>query len=215
MKQYERKVYSQSGQDGIIEYLFDVIGTTNKFFVEFGAGDGVDLSNTANLRLNKGWTGLLMDWEFSDHKLVKCHKVIPHNIEALLTHYNVPVDFDYLSIDIDGNDYWVWQAIRNWRPRVVSIEVNTNFGPDVSKTIAYNTAHKWDGTTYYGASLGALYKLGISKGYKLVHLVDTLDAFFVRQDATTLPLPARCPEDLLPEPIMCFPHGKPRSWIEV
>lgn len=216
MKKYESKVYSQGGQDGVIEHIFDVIGTTNKFFVEFGAKDGVDLSNTANLRLNKGWTGLLMDSEPSDHELVKWHNVVPHNIEALLKHYNVPIDFDYLSIDIDGNDYWVWKAITNWRPRVVSIEVNTHFYPHDAFAIAYNPDHRWDGTSYFGASLAALYKLGVTRGYVLVHLVDTLDAFFVRQDSESLSLPARCPEDLLPELITCFPPDETgRPWIQV
>jgi len=212
MKQFERKVYSQGGQDGVLEHIFEVIGTTNKCFVEFGAGDGEYLSNTANLRLNHGWKGLLMDTD-NGLDVVKA-LVTPDNIEDLLHKFCIPRDFDYLSIDVDGNDYWIWKAIRNWSPRVVSIEVNTHFPYDMACVIQYNPDHVWDGTSYFGASLAALYKLGNKKGYRLVHLVDTLDAFFVREDLMN-DIKSKHPRDLLPESIYCFPNGKHRPWVNV
>lgn len=223
----ERKVFSQAGQDGIIEYLFEVIGTTNKFFVEFGAGDGLHLSNTANLRMNKGWTGLLMDeevgFEIAEEMAIENGRRMPYvfkehvtaeNIQNLFHKYKVPFTFDFLSIDIDGNDYWVWKAIKKWWPRVVSIEFNSNFGPKESVSVPYDPDHKWDGTSYYGASLRALEKLGGIKGYALVHRVLNLDAFFVRKDCLH-GLLRRSAEELLPSPMPCFEPTRDREWVKV
>lgn len=201
MKFHERRIFSQAGQDGVLEHIFTTIGTTNKFFVEFGTSDGYDISNTAHLRLNCGWTGLLMD-KCPSSSLVQKEFITAESIKGLLAQYGVPTSFDYLSIDIDGNDYWVWQAIKH-RPRVVSIEFNSNFRWDESFTIAYNPDHVWDGTSYFGASLRALWRLGRDKGYYLVHIVENLDAFFVREDCLAS-LIHRTPEELLPQPIPCF-----------
>jgi len=216
MTSQRSKKYSQGGQDGVVEYLFRTIGTTNKFFVEFGAGDGLHLSNTANLRLNEGWTGLLMDADplaSLPAVDVKKEMVTPENIERLLCKYKAPYQFDYLSIDIDGMDWWVWRAIILYWARVVSIEFNSKFAWNESFTVRYDPNHVWDGTDYYGASLAALHKLGGRKGYQLVHIVDNLDAFFVRNDCMGS-LSPKTPQDLLPEPIVCFPVSD-KSWKAV
>jgi len=105
--------------------------------------------------------------------------VTAENINDLLQKYEVPVSFDLLSIDLDGNDYWVWRAVRR-RPRVVVIEYNAHIGPADSRVIAYDPAFRWAGTDYFGASLRALRDLGQQKGYALVYCESTgTNAFFV------------------------------------
>jgi hypothetical protein len=170
LRSHERTVHSQGGEDGVLARVFECIGTTNRRFVEFGAWDGRTLSNTALLRLDYGWTGLLMDADPERvTEIVAQERVTAENIEALFDKYDVPRSFDLLSVDIDGNEYWVWDALRSHRPRVVIIEYNVFFGIDVSKTMPYDADHQWDKTMFHGASLEALRRLGRAKGYSLVH----------------------------------------------
>ena len=179
----ERREYAQNLEDGIIHTIFAKIGTTNKFYVEFGVEDGIEC-NTRYLLKHKNWTGLLMDGEHANSSLNLCTEFITaENIEELFEKYNVPKDFDLLSIDIDGNDYWVWKAIKQYAPRVVIIEYNACYPWKESKTIPYNANFIWDKTDYYGATLQALVKLGKEKGYTLI-ATDShgVNAFFV-QDA--------------------------------
>lgn len=164
----ERREYSQNGEDGILEAIFAMIGTTNKQYVEFGAEDGVQ-TNTRYLMMKHGWSGLLMDGGFENAQInLRKEFINAENIERLFEKYNVPFQFDLLSIDIDGNDYWVWKAVRKYRPRVVVIEYNAHIAPGESKTIPYEASFMWDKTDYYGASLAALKKLGEEKGYTLL-----------------------------------------------
>jgi hypothetical protein len=144
--------------------------------------------------------------------------VTAENVEALFAKYGVPGLFDLLSIDIDGNEYWVWNAIRCYRPRVVVIEYNVFFGPDVSKTIPYDPAHRWDESLFHGASLEALRRLGRAKGYSLVHTDSySPNAFFVDD--------AELPAQLVDPPIERLlawdwePGSEPpvggRTWVSV
>lgn len=105
------------------------------------------------------------------------------NICSLFEKYLVPREFDLLSIDVDGNDYWIWRAIEGYSARVVVIEYNSSISPDESKTIPYDPEFRWDGTNYFGASLLALTKLGRVKGYTLVGCDSRgVNAFFLRDD---------------------------------
>jgi len=178
LNKYGKKVYSQSTEDGAIERIFQCIGTTNKYFVDIGAYDGLKDSNTANLRINNNWNGLLLDSD-PQSDIVKKEFITSENINNILKKYNVQYSFDFLSIDINGNDFWIWKALNKFSPRVVVIEFNPNFSPDESKTIPYNPNFKWDKTEYYGASLKALRILGESKQYSLVYTTDVTNAFFV------------------------------------
>ena len=180
LRTWERSVFSDWGEDGAIDRLFDVIGTTSRYFVEFGAKDGFEKSNTANLRVHEGWHGLLMDAAAQpDHPLVKHEFITAENVNDVFARHGVPHSFDLLSLDIDGNDYWVWKAL-TYRPRIVVIEYNIFFALDVSKTITYDPKHVWDKSSYHGASLAALRKLGDTKGYELVHTDSWApNAFFV------------------------------------
>ena len=196
LNRYEFKVFSQAGEDGIISEIFNRIGTTNKFFVEFGVGNGLE-NNSAYL-LVKGWQGYWIEGSerfcksirqsFEDlianqQLTLKNTFITGENIEDLFREGNVPTELDLLSIDIDGNDYWVWQAITNYRPRVVILEYNAIYPPESSWVMQYNPSHQWKYNSHMGSSLKALEKLGDQKGYKLVACsFSGVNAFFVRED---------------------------------
>ncbi len=176
---FEQTFYSQNGEDGIIKIIFDKIKTTNNFCVEFGIDPNE--GNSVYLKKNK-WNCLWMDGK-GDGKIVKKEFMTAENINKLFHKYNVPMEFDLLSIDIDSNDYWIWKAIKHYSPRVVVIEYNSSIPPNESKTIEYKPYFHPDGTNYFGASLLALKKLGASKGYTLIACDDAgVNAFFVRCD---------------------------------
>jgi hypothetical protein len=184
---FGRKGSSQVDESGIIDAILSAIPIRNNYFVEFGIGpnwqdpkyvNGLE-GNCVDL-LERGWNGLHMD--AGDHpKAYKIAKefITAGNINTLLAKYNVPADLAILSIDVDGQDYWIWKALEEkYRPEIVIIEMNPNFGPDEIKTVKPDTKFVWDGTKYYGASLGALVKLGHAKGYQLVY-ANGVNAFFV------------------------------------
>lgn len=210
LKDSEKSVYSQGGQDGVLEAIFNQIGCGGKSYCEFGARDGVELSNTANLRKNFAWYGLLMDAE-PLCEWVRKEIVTKLNINHLLAYYKAN-EIDYMSIDIDGNDYWIWEAIDS-SPRVVTIEYNSKFRNDESYAIEYNREHKWEGDDYYGASLLALKKLGIQKGYTLVYVVAQFDAIFVRNDLIAENYIVPSLDDLLPEPIIAHEKKSTKKWV--
>lgn len=195
LNKYEFQVFSQNGEDGIIEEIFNRIGITNKFFVEFGVEDGLE-TNTTYLLYNN-WHGL---WLEGSGKFVKKIRknfinvidkqlsvretfITAENIEEIFLNKNVPKDLDLLSIDIDGNDYYVWNAIKNYNPRVVIIEYNSSIRPNIEWRMKYNPTHVWDGSMYFNSSLKSLEVLGNEKGYKLVGCTfNGTNAFFVRND---------------------------------
>lgn len=176
----ERKVYSQNGEDGVIDAIFQMIGTTNKYFVEFGVGGGGEC-NTRLLREN-GWNGLWMDGEPGDSGLVKKEHITADNINHILDKYEVPHAFDLLSIDIDGQDYWVWKAIER-SPRVVVIEYNGYLPVDSKLTVKKNNDFVWAHNDYYGAGLEAMRLLGIDKWYTLAYVdFNLVNMFFISNE---------------------------------
>ncbi len=183
LERHERRVFSQGGEDGVIAAIFELIGTTNRHYVEFGCGDGVQC-NTAKLRKD-GWDGLLMDGmatPATDEAVIHKEWITADNIDELFRKHGVPDEPDLVSIDLDGNDYWVWQKLSS-RPRVVVAEYNANLAVDQALTIPHDPEHQWDGSDYYGASLRALESLGRAKGYRLVYCnAAGVNAFFVRED---------------------------------
>lgn len=183
LSQYEKKLYSQNGEDGVILAIFNCIGTKNKYYVEFGAQDGNEC-NTHMLRELR-WNGLLMDggYEIEDINLKK-EFITQENINDLFNKYDVPLEFDLLSIDIDFNDFYVWNAINDkYKPRVVIIEYNAAHLPYEDKIVRYQPKGCWDGTIYYGASILAMKRLGNHKGYTLVYADSTgVNLFFIRND---------------------------------
>ena len=183
LRRSELRVHSQNGEDGMIAYLVDRIGVASGEVVEFGIGDGSECCS-ANLVLTFGWSALLLEARRSDaaaaasffetrapgRVTVQNTFVEPDTIDGLLAGRVAP-EFDVLSVDIDGNDYWVLDALEAVRPRVVVVEYNASFGPDRSVTIPYTRgfdryrAHP--SGYYHGASITALARLGERKGYIL------------------------------------------------
>jgi hypothetical protein len=196
LNKYEFQVYSQNGEDGIIQEIFARIGVTNKFFVEFGVENGIEC-NSIFLLLN-GWKGCWLDGDenniiainnkfrfiIDEGKLsAKQAFITAENIEQLFIAMDVPKELDLLSIDIDGNDYWIWNAISDYSPRVVIIEFNALFRPPLEFVVPYEAYKMYPITSYFGASLKSLEILGSSKGYKLVGCNFLgVNAFFVRED---------------------------------
>lgn len=182
----EYKIFSQNGEDGVITSIFSQIGTTNKYFVEFGVQDGAEC-NTRNLRENYGWAGLMMDNLYENLSINLSQEFITaENINDLFSKYSVPSDFDLLSIDIDYNDFYVWHAIKKHNPRVVIIEYNATHLPNEDKIAVYYPTGMWDDTNYFGAGILSLKKLGEKKGYTLVYADNNgVNLFFIRSDILT------------------------------
>jgi len=210
------KIYSQNDEDGIILYILKHIGIKTKKFIEIGIENGTEC-NTTNLLKNFDWTGLQIE---GDKKLYKDSKiqlkkvlrekirnvrlvnsfVTKKNINKIIKKNSVK-EVDLLSIDIDGNDFWIWEEINCIKPRLVVIEYNSFFGPKLSCTIPYNPKFIWDyekKRSYYGASLKALEKLGRKKKYTLVGVdKNGVNAFFVRNDlAKNINLKSKKSEDV-------------------
>jgi len=182
-EKHERTVFSQGGEDGVIEKIFEIIEPTSHFAIEFGGADGIEDSNIRNLILHHNWSGLFIEGveslarkaeeNYKDMPRVKTlHAwVYPGNVEILFEENNVPRDVDFLVIDIDSNDYYVWRAIRDFRPKVVQIEVNGVFAPPQRAVVEFDPFNYWDGSDYYGASIQSYYELGKKKGYELIYCV--------------------------------------------
>ena len=186
------RLNSQNEEDGITLALFDQVGTTNRHFIEIGSG--LSGGNSACLASELGWTGLMLD---GDHeRMIQVGRRFPgvravgawitrENINALIEDAGFEGEVDFVSIDLDGNDYWVWEALTVCSPRVVVVEYNSAFGPERAVTIPYDAEfdrHKYR-FVYYGASLAALTKLAAAKGYRLVTTEPTgVNAYFLRND---------------------------------
>lgn len=193
IRNFEFKKYSQNGEDGIIEEIFKRVGTQSNFFVEFGVEDGKEC-NSRYLLQEKGWKGLWIDGstsnvdkakkEFQSYPLQVEQKFITaENIQEILVNHQVPKDLDLLSIDVDGNDYWILKALSAYRPRLLVIEYNASYLPSEKWVMPYNPDHLFDGSNYFGASLRAMAELAQSQGYSLVGCDSQgVNAFFVREE---------------------------------
>ncbi len=192
------RTYSQTDEDGILLFIFSLIGMGKRKAVEICASNGIEC-NSANLIVNHAWRGLLFD---GDERAVEegrrhygasrdtfifpptfVHAWIePDTIDKLIRQHGFDSDVDLLTIDIDGMDYWIWEAIECCTPRVVVVECQTMFPPDVAVAVPYQKDFVYSGDHYCGASLGAFVKLGRKKGYRLVGLNSRrFNAFFVHE----------------------------------
>ncbi|MGB3615530.1 MAG: FkbM family methyltransferase [Elainellaceae cyanobacterium] len=190
------KVYSQSDEDGIIREIFNRIGTINKTFVEFGIGNGLE-NNTLAL-LFQDWTGLWIDASTKSVNAIKTNfsKIIERkqlaivqsfittdNINTLISNHIQASEIDLLSVDIDGNDYHVLDAITCISPRVVVVEYNAKFTPPILYCMDYDETHTWEKDDCFGASLKFFEVALAQKGYCLVGCnISGVNAFFVRHD---------------------------------
>lgn len=207
LARYEYSWLSQNGEDGIIRYLFDEIGYESRWLVEFGFG--AVQCNALRLVLKEDFHGLLMDGSsenvsffnytakrFGIDKAKAVQAFITRdNLEQLISGNGVPREIDFLSLDVDGNDYWFWESLDCISPRVVCIEYNAGLGPDLSWTVPYDDEFeryaKHPSGFFHGASLAALESLGRRKGYYLVGCDSTgTNAFFLRDDIQIDGVPA-------------------------
>ena len=199
---YGRKVYSQCDEDGIIEEIFNRIGTTDKTFIEIGCGQG--LENNTHYLLLKGWKGVWIDGSNENIRFIKNQLgyrgdknkklsitqtyVDRDNINQILKENLVQIahegnTVDFLSMDIDGNDLEVLRHINAVNPRVICVEYNAKFPPSLCETINYDPAHRWQGDDYQGSSLAAIHLVMKSHGYTLVSCsIAGTNAFFVRNE---------------------------------
>lgn len=204
--EFKRDEYSQTGEDGIIEKILDVIPCNNKWCVEFGAWDGVHLTNTRHLILKKDFSAILIEADknrFRDlqrNYSTQGNKVLAincfvgfgdnDNLDNILSNTTIPHDFDLLSIDIDGNDYHVWSRLEHYRPKIVVVE----FNPTIPTDVAF--VQKASPELSQGSSLRSLVELGKAKGYELVCVLP-FNAFFVdKQYFHLFELESNAPEDL-------------------
>jgi hypothetical protein len=188
LQEFCKNVTTQRGEDGSVEKIFEIIGATNRYCVEFGAWDGKLYSSTWNLLNNHRWGGLLI--EANEVKFAELEGAYRGNdqvatlntlveqegeasLDAILTRAGAPVDLDFLCIDVDGVDWHIWNSLTEFLPKVILIE----FNPTVPNDIVF--VQDDDAATNQGASLLALIELGKSKGYELV-ATTAWNGFFVR-----------------------------------
>lgn len=224
----EFRSFSQNGEDGILLYIFSLIGTIGKKAVEICASDGIEC-NAANLIINHGWTGLLFD---GNEELIgrgrqfyaQCAStwiwppslvsawVTAENVNQLIINNGFQGEVDLLSLDMDGVDYWIWKAIECISPRVVVVEYQSMWGSDRAVTVPYRPDFAGEFNEYHlnygGASLPAFVKLGREKGYRLVGCQRyEFNAFFMREGVGC---------DIFPEidAAQCLKHAKTKHAIE-
>jgi hypothetical protein len=199
LEDIEFRVFSQFGEDGILQYLIRTIGAHPDTFVEIGTGDYRE-SNTRFLVQNNNWRGLVIDGGEAHLKFVLGtgmawrHDVEPvsafvtrENINDLIRDNGFTGPVGVLSIDVDGNDYWLWEAVETVDPAIVVMEYNALFGPEATISVPYDPAfvnsEAHYSQLYFGASLGAFVHLANERGYRFVGCSSNgANSFFVRDD---------------------------------
>lgn len=212
------RVFSQFEEDGLLLYILSMIGMETRRFVEIGSDDGLN-SNCANLYFHFGFHGLFIDgnqrsirrgerfysrypnrWYYKPRFL--CAMVKRENINQLIEKEGFTGEIDLLSVDIDGNDYWIWDALEVCTPRVVIIETHVEFGLQ-NIVVPYDPGYSFPGKhpVYHGASAVAMTRLGKKKGYRLVGANRYGSNFiFVKEELCGNLLPEVTPESLLTHP---------------
>lgn len=199
LKDFEFSVFSQFGDDGIIQWLINNTSIPHKTFIEFGVEDFSE-SNTRFLMMNDNWSGLVMDGSKNNIKKLKAqHYYWKHDLEAkaifinadninsLIESRNFDVEVGLLHIDLDGNDYYIWKAINTIQPIIVIVEYNSIFGIERPISVIYD--HMFQRTRthhsnlFWGTSLLSLYNLAQEKGYSFIGCNSAgNNAYFVRND---------------------------------
>jgi hypothetical protein len=199
IQQQEFKVYSQWGDDGIIQFLVNYLDIDDKRFVEFGV-DTYKESNTRFLLINNNWTGLIMDGSETNINAIRNEEIYwkhnltanaafitAENINGLLSDSGFTGEIGLLHIDIDGNDYWVWKSINVVKPVIVIMEYNSIFGANQPWTVPYDASFmrtdKHYSNLYFGSSLLSICDLAKEKGYSFIGSNSNgNNAYFVRND---------------------------------
>ncbi len=196
LHRFEQQVFSQNGEDGALAEIFRRIGTTDQRFVEVGVGDG--LENNTTFWLAQGWKGCWLEGDEKSIAKIREHFWQPlkngqlevrqafisaENINSLFAELKVPKEFDLFSLDIDRNTWFIWQALKEYRPRVIVVEYNASWPASVDWKVEYRPDLVHNCTAYMGASLKAYEKLGAELGYALVGCdLGGNNAYFVRKE---------------------------------
>jgi hypothetical protein len=189
----EFKVFSQNGQYGEIVEIFNRIGVTNRYFVEFGIQDGSE-GNAVMLADVFGWSGLFIEADdvlfrrvqrkYAERPVSVIRAMVTAaNVNELFAEAGVPDEPDLLSIDIDGNDVYVWRALERVRPRLVVIEYNSGILDPGPMAQPHDPERSWDGSGAFGSTLAGLDVVAEEKGYRFAHSdLSGVNAFYVRDD---------------------------------
>jgi len=184
---FEKKVFSQNGEDGIIMKLVELIyngNNNNKFYVEFGVENGMEC-NTRILREHYNWNGLQMDGNNENDKFnLRKEFITKENVLELFKKYNVPHNINVLSVDIDFNDFYCLKEILvNYQCDIIICEYNATHLEYEDKIVIYNKNERWDGSNYFGVSLLSLYKLAKKYNYSIIYCnANGVNCFFIHND---------------------------------
>lgn len=172
-----KDLYSQNSEGLILEYIFSKITPHEKYFIDIGCGDKFILSNTRHL-VNLGWSGIELDKVYENEVTVEN---ILNYLPSLPDNFYLRQNTALLSIDVDGNDYWIIQKIlTTFNPWVIIAEFNAMYTD--SRTIKYNPDHEWAGDSYYGFTFDAGVKLAEKHGYKVIFQIADMNMIMVRAD---------------------------------
>jgi hypothetical protein len=201
LNQYEcRKVSNGVIEQGVIEHIFNTLklDPAQSFAVEFGGGDGVNNTLIRHM-IEQGCAALLIEGSetlgkqlitnYSNNEKVTAINtfITAENLQDLFDQGNVPKLIDFLSIDLDGNDYYLWKSLDRYDAKIVCIEYNASYGPDQDFCIEYDPQFCWQGDDYMGASFSVFLRLGQEKGYELIHCSSGGDnMFFVKKEFAQL-----------------------------
>lgn len=232
--------YSQFEEDGILLYLFSIITPVGRSCLELCAGTGIEC-NTANLIVNHGWWGHLFDGDADNVARGRAFYAHHHdtflrppnfsrawitaeNVNQLVADSGLRGPVDLLSLDMDGNDYWIWKALEVVEPTVVICETHNTIPPDLALTIPYNPTFQLGSfdDDFRGASLKAMVNLGRAKGYRLVgtHRFG-FNAFFIKNGMADDLLPEVSPEQCAGDPYTKWAQAerwqkaRHRDWVAV
>jgi len=187
---YNRNITSEHGEDGVIEKIFQIIGEGEKWCVELGALNGVHGSNVWRLLKEQGWPGVLIEAdrtyfeklqrEYAGIERAHCVNAFvsfegEHSLDRIFAQTPLPHTFDLLSLDIDGNEYHLWDSLTKYRPRVMVVE----FNPSIPNEVSFIQPR--DMKVFQGSSLRAFVELGKRKGYELI-ATNEINAFFVLKE---------------------------------
>ena len=187
LENFEKKIFSQNGEDGITMKLVELIyngNNDNKFYVEFGVENGMEC-NTRILREYYNWKGLQMDGSNENDKFnLRKEFITKENVVELFKKYNVPQNINILSVDIDFNDFYCLKEIlANYRCDIIICEYNATHLANEDKIIIYDKNGSWDGSNYFGVSLLSLEKLGKKYNYSLIYCnANGVNSFLIHND---------------------------------
>jgi len=185
-----RDIYSQTGEDGVVQALLEKLPESDRWCVEFGAWDGIYANNTRRLITEEGYNAVLIEGDekrvadlrrnyATNPKVLPIHRFVTtsgsNRLDAILAQTPIPKNFDFLSIDIDGNDYYIWESLADYRPKLVVVEFNPTI-PNEVDFVQDNSPN-----VNHGCSVAALVRLASTKGYELACVLP-FNAFFIKAE---------------------------------